>query len=347
MRFGDLPREETVRGVRVHRIGGGRRELASCRPSEMARYLAAALPAALAVVRRRRPDLNHTHFLFPDGVLALALRRLTGLPYVVTAHGSDVPGHTGRFPMIHRTAAPLWRAVVRGAERVVAPSQRLAELIEASCPGAAVTQIANGVDPARFAAPPSRARRILVVTRMLESKGVQYFLEALLDFPVTHEIHVVGDGPYLEAVRALPAALSGRVHFHGWLDNDHPRLLELYRTSEIFVFPSSVENFPVVLLEAMAAGLAIITTRSTGCEEVVGDTALLVSPRDTLGIRAALLRLTHDPGLCRRLGAAARARVVSRFSWDHVARQYIALYSECLGGGVPPRVPAPAELLDV
>ncbi len=92
--------------------------------------------------------------------------------------------------------------------------------------------------------------------------------------------------------------------FYGYVDNNSPELRELYETASIFVFTSESENFPIVLLEAMAAGAAIITTSGTGCAEVVGDAAILVPPRDPEAIRAALEQLESRSGA----GGEARAR---------------------------------------
>ncbi|HSE83428.1 MAG TPA: glycosyltransferase family 4 protein, partial [Thermodesulfobacteriota bacterium] len=82
----------------------------------------------------------------------------------------------------------------------------------------------------------------------------------------------------------------------------------------------------IVLLEAMAAGMAIITTRDTGCAEVVGDAALLVETRNPAAIKQALDRLINNPDLCNELGQAARKRLENNFNWTAVARQYTNLY---------------------
>jgi glycosyltransferase involved in cell wall biosynthesis len=103
-------------------------------------------------------------------------------------------------------------------------------------------------------------------------------------------------------------------------------LKELYESSKIFVLTSEEENFPIALLEAMASELAIITTKGTGCAEVVGNTAVLVEPRNSKMIRSALEKLTGDTNLCDRLGKAARRRVKTKFSWDIVAKRYIEEY---------------------
>ena len=108
---------------------------------------------------------------------------------------------------------------------------------------------------------------------MLERKGVQYLIEALAGIEAPFTLHVVGEGPFLRQLRELAVARGVEVVFHGAMANDGPELRELYETSAIFALASTAENFPMVLLEAMAAGAAIVTTAGTGCAEVVGDCA--------------------------------------------------------------------------
>jgi glycosyltransferase involved in cell wall biosynthesis len=326
MGYRDLPADDLVDGVTVHRVPCVRLSPAVCTPAEQATYLLAALPAAL---RRTRFDVNHTHFIFPDGVLASLLRWRTGLPYLITAHGSDVPKfNPDRFNTLHRVLAPAWRRIVRRASGVVAPSQRLAGLIRSHAPEAQPILIPNGVDPDLYRSDRPRLRRILVVSRLFERKGVQHLLEALAGTDLGHEVHIVGTGPYLPALEAQARRLALPVSFHGWMDHDSSRFRELYETSSIFVCPSQAENFPIVLLEAMSAGLAIITTRGTGCDEVVGDAAVLVPPGDPVALRRALIELAHDPDRCRSLGAAARSRLEERFSWPAVASRYADTLAE-------------------
>jgi glycosyltransferase involved in cell wall biosynthesis len=84
----------------------------------------------------------------------------------------------------------------------------------------------------------------------------------------------------------------------------------------------------MVLLEAMSAGMAIITTKETGCADVVGDAALLVKARDPMAIRNALEKLIKKPDLCEELGRAARKRLEDNFNWNKVAIKYVDLYKE-------------------
>jgi glycosyltransferase involved in cell wall biosynthesis len=115
----------------------------------------------------------------------------------------------------------------------------------------------------------------------------------------------------------LNAKLGTNANFRGWLDND---------SSE--VFPSHAENFPLVLLEAMAAGNAIITTDQTGCREVVGNAALKVPPGNPAAIREALDRLINDRNLCKQLGRDARARLEQNFSWQSVTNSYLETFRD-------------------
>lgn len=328
MRYRNLPRRDSVDGVRVHRVPCVRLSATWCSMPEQASYLATVVPYAARLVWSRGYDVNHAHFILPDGLAAMLLRRMTRLPYMITSHGSDVPGYNPhRFVRAHRALAPVWRRIVAHADRVVCPSQLQERLVLRSYPAARTTVIPNGIDDDPCVTPsgPKQAR-VLVVTRMFERKGVQYFLRALQGLELHHEVHIVGDGPFLPSLKALARELGVEVRFWGWLDRGSKELRELYDSAEIYVFPSEAENFPMVLLEAMRAGAAIITTKGTGCAEVVGDTALLVEPRNPEAIRAALLRLLGDPGLCRRLGSAAQARLRNNFTWPAVARRYVETY---------------------
>lgn len=337
MAFDGLAREEVRDGVRIIRIPCLRRSPEICHPHEMVTYLGSALPRVARLARRGDYDVHHAHFIFPDGILACALRGITGRPYVVTTHGSDVPGYNpDRFGRLHRLLAPAWRRVVRSAAEIVCPSEVLSGLVRRRAPRAEPTLIPNGARLSFLTATAPKERRILTVTRMLPRKGVQTLLDAVRGLDAAVPVDVVGDGPALPALREHAARIGRPVTFHGWLDNGSAELRELYERSGIFVFLSESENFPIVLLEAMSAGMAVITTSGTGCAEVVGDTGLLVAPRDPVATAAAIRALLDDPDRCAALGRAARERVERRFAWPVVAAQYVAVYERLRAAGIRP-----------
>jgi glycosyltransferase involved in cell wall biosynthesis len=324
MRLPDAVQVEPVAHVTLHQVESSRKDRIVCGAGEMMPYLARSFLKAWQIVQARRPDFNLSHFLFPDGVTCLLLKKALGLPYVVTAHGSDVPGYNPhRFKLLHRLLKPVWRVVARNAAMIVCPSAVIQELVHAECPSARTTVIPNGIDPGKFVPDRPKKPRILTVARMVERKGVQYLIEALAGLDAPFELHVVGDGPYLPTLRDLAEQRRVDVVFHGALPNTSAELKELYETSRIFAFVSTMENFPLVLLEAMTAGCAIVTTSGTGCAEAVGNAAVLVPTADVEATRQALVQLMEDEALCAALGRNARARVDEQYAWDIVVRQYV------------------------
>lgn len=325
----DLPVREQIDGISVTRVPVDRRHLAICTLTEAARYLMRGLPEIKALARKRRHQLVHSHFVFPDGLLAMSVAGALDIPYVITAHGTDVPGHNPhRMRALHVVLAPLWRQVTTRAAAVVCPSEILAEKVARANSQANIIVIPNAFDAERFAPDLPRRSRLLVVTRMIKLKGLQYFLQALYALGDIRDVVLVGDGPYAPELKKLARDLGLRIQFTGWLENGSSQLKELYETSEIFVFPSEAENCPTVLLEAMAAGLPIITTNDRGCQGAVGNAAVLVPTRDASAMADAIALLSGNEILRRQLSSAGRRRVVEHFGWDALVRRYRVVYKE-------------------
>jgi glycosyltransferase involved in cell wall biosynthesis len=188
--------------------------------------------------------------------------------------------------------------------------------------------VPNGINISFFN-PAPKEQTILMCSRVLPYKGLQYALEAIRQLNTDWQIHLIGDGTYLPQLKQLARQLDLPVNFWGWLDKHDPQFKKLYETSSIFIFPSETENFPNVLLEAMAAGLAIITSTAGGCPEVVGDAALLVEPRNVNSLRQQLKKLIDSDDLRQQLSSAALQRV-QNFSWPGIARKYIDYYQQLL-----------------
>lgn len=327
MAFRDLPLRETVDGVRVTRVPCLRRHAHSCSVVEAATYLRSALPVARKIAASARFDLVHAHFLLPDGWIARSIARDIGLPYIVTAHGSDVPGYNPhRLKLAHRLLSRPWRAVVRDAAVVVSPSRFLDSLIHASAPDARTEVVPNGIDPAIFRTDLPREPRVLTATRLVRRKGIGHVIATAPSLPEGWSVEVLGDGTDRNIFEDEAASFGGRVRFSGWIDGESAAYRDRLERASVFALPSEAENFPVVLLEAMCAGLPVVTTSGTGCEEVVGDAGILVPPGDREAVVRAIVDLANDEALRSRLGEAGRKRVESLFSWDAVARRYLAIY---------------------
>ena len=330
MHFGDLPRFETVDGFNVYRTRAMRKKPDICHTHELATYLPGAFFKTLSLCRKNKYDIIHCHFLVPGAPLAWLVSRLAGIPYIVTCHGSDVPGHNpDRFKLAHKLIKPAWRFLAKRAAMIVSPSQFLKDKILANCDKLNVQTIPNGIYPDRFA-PAQKDKSILMCSRILKFKGFQYAIEALQGIADDWRIDVVGQGPYLDQLKALADDLEVKVTFHGWIDKDDQRFCELFAKSSIFVFPSEAENFPTVLLEAMSASMAIITSNAGGCPEVIGDAGLLVEPKNIEQLRSSLQKLMQDDTLRLELSNAALDRV-KNFSWENIAARYIQSYRDIIG----------------
>jgi len=189
--------------------------------------------------------------------------------------------------------------------------------------------IPNGVDVERFrrAVPIARwqdgSQNLLFVGRLEDRKGLIHLLKAyrvLRKAGRDCRLLVVGTGPQEREARryVMTRRLIG-VEFLGRVTDDEKA--QLYRTADVFVSPATGrESFGIVLLEAMAAGRAIVCSDIHGYKGVVrrGEQALLVPPRDAKALAAALSRVLGDPELRARMGELGLARA-QEFSWERVA----------------------------
>jgi glycosyltransferase involved in cell wall biosynthesis len=143
---------------------------------------------------------------------------------------------------------------------------------------------------------------------------------------------LVGEGPERDKTQALvrERGLGNRVQFLG-LRKDISRLL---RAADVFLLTSVSEGIPVTVIEAMAAGLPVVATRVGGMAEVVEHhrTGLLAEARDDAGLAAAILQLTEDCAVGRRMGELGRARVEKMFTENHMHEQYLEIYQQVLRG---------------
>lgn len=158
---------------------------------------------------------------------------------------------------------------------------------------------------------------ILFIGNDFVRKGGEVLLEA---FARVREqvpgarLQLVGTRPDVPSQPGLE--VLGRIH-------DRERVAQLYTGARVFCLPSLFDPFPLVLLEAMAYGLPVVSSTSCGIPEIVtdGETGYLLPPGDVAGTAAALVRLLESPATATRLGAAGRARVTRDFGWDRVVER--------------------------
>ena len=298
---------------------------------EVPTFLLAYLFTALRTTIRQRPALINAHWVIPAGVVALVVRVLTRTPYVLTAHGADA------FVLSSGLPALVKRLVLTRASAVLPVSNDIAEALRAL--GANCHEpIPMGVDVAAIrAATAPRAPepgRLLFIGRLAGKKGVSVLLDAMTLAPATRLV-IVGDGPDRRALEAQTErlGLEGRVAFRG----QQPRAeveAELRRAA-VLVVPSVVDSdgdkdgTPVVLPEALAAGLPVVASDLAGLGEHLTDgvDGLLVPPDDVAALAAALRRATDDPRSLVSVAEAGRRLAEERFDLAVIASQYLSVFS--------------------
>jgi len=333
MSYRGLKKFEKIEGINVYRIPCMRSKKEICYTHEMLSYDISALFFILRLIKKKSYDINHTHFVIPCGLVSYLLKKFRDIPYVITSHGSDVPGHNpDRFSLQHKLFKPFWRRVVENADQIIVPSDYLKNLILRNIDVDNITIIPHGIYFESFR-PREKQKKILLASRLFKMKGFQYFLDAIKDLDIDYEINIVGDGPYKEELMKKAKKIKPKVNFVGWLDNHSREYRRFFEESSLFVFPSSQESFGRVLLEAMAAGCAIMGSNTAGCPEVLGDAGILVNPKDPEEIRETLLMLIENDNLRRNLAKKARKRVEEKFSWEKTAKRYLEVYEKTVDGG--------------
>jgi glycosyltransferase involved in cell wall biosynthesis len=259
---------------------------------------------------------------------AVWIARLRSVPVIVNYRGGEAEVFLER--------QSRWvKPTLRHANSVVVPSGFLESIFRRF---AVATEIVpNIIDLDRFHPRPSLPDgHHLVVARNLEDLyDIPTALRAFANVRTTHPdatLTVAGSGPKLAALQALcrELGIGDGVQFTGRLDND--RMAELYREASLVLNPSTADNMPISLLEALASGVPIVSTNVGGIPHLVEDgvNALLVPPREPTAMAAAALRVFAEPALAssmRRCGLDA----ASRYTWAQVRPRLFDVYARALG----------------
>ena len=295
---------------------------------------AVAMVAFLAKAARLawRADVICSHWLLPSGLIGALLSKLFGKPHVAVEH-------SGALHLLARLRGGkrLARFIVAGSHRVVVVSEDLRRKLIALCPAAkdkcVVMPMGVEMKPRALEAQAGRLRHILFIGRLARIKGADVLIDALRDGPGARLI-VAGDGPERNALERLAAERGIKVEFLGHVNA--ARRDALLAACDVVVIPSRVlddrsEGMPVVCLEAMAAGRAIIASRSGGLAEIIRDThnGLLFEPGDARMLAEKLRRLLNDAPLRARLGQNGM-RTAAEYAWPRAAAAYARLINESL-----------------
>jgi glycosyltransferase involved in cell wall biosynthesis len=316
------PDSDTVEWVAGHRPGV---EVEIIRRSSGYRD-ARGFRARVEAIRRVRPDIFQANLTNPwftqDALAAAAL--VPGVRSIAVVH-LPIPPPSRRIRRLTRLVSRTLAAHVAVGE---ASARELEVLI--GLPAGSVRTIHNGIELGPPRQPGSGgSRTVLAAGRLHRQKGFDVLLHALARLPRVRAV-VVGDGEERRTLEALAAELriAERVEFPGWDD----RLRERFARTDLLAVASRFEAFPLIILEAMSAGLPVVATDVGSVREAVvdGETGLLVAPESVQALTAALAQLLDDEPRRIELGRRGRDRVQRLFTADAMARAYERLYAELI-----------------
>jgi colanic acid/amylovoran biosynthesis glycosyltransferase len=286
-------------------------------------------------VHNRGFDALHAHFGSIATSVARVVSRLTGIPYLFTAHAKDI---------FHKSVDPTdLRRKVQEAAAVITVSdynvQYLRQQLGDPLPN--LHRIYNGLDLTRFLYqdPAARPRRILGVGRLIEKKGFDILIDAcalLVQQGVRFHCDIVGDGERRQALATQIArlGLEDRVHLCG--PEPQEMVIRRLQQAAVFAAPCVVgddgnrDGLPTVLLEAMALGTPSVSTDVTGIPEILHheETGLQVAQENAQDLAGALARLLDDADLRVRLAGNARRLIEDRFDIHKNSAQIRRLYAQ-------------------
>lgn len=321
---------ETVNGVRVHKI------------PRLGTVASTPLTPTLPFILRKYPvDIAHIHSPYPPGEL---LNMLFGrAKFTVITYQSDIV----RQKTLLKFYAPLLKRVLLKADRILPSSNSYVQTSDFIRPHKNKCQaIPMGINPERFLHPDSKKVQalkakftepiILFVGRLRYYKGLNTLVSAMAHVPNGTAV-IVGEGPMEAQLKAQTDSLNltDRVRFVGSVsDEDLPTW---FQAADCFVLPSNsrAEAFGIVLLEAMASGLPLISTElGTGTSFVNqhGQTGFVVPPLNPVALAEAINTLSADAALRAQFGQNALNRVQTEFSTGKMVQRVMAVYNKLLNG---------------
>jgi glycosyltransferase involved in cell wall biosynthesis len=321
-------------------------------------HAASTGPRTMRSLRRAvasfRPDVLHVQCFGPNGAYATGLARMTAVPLVVTLQGETQMDDSDLFDISRVMRASL-RAGLRTAAAVTSCSAFSLDdaVTRFGLPPGSGLVIPNGVslDGSGTVGPDGSigplaalggVPYVLALGRVVDKKGFDLLIAgyaAMDPADRTADLVIAGTGPALEFLEAQAeeSGIRDRVHFVGRLTRE--QVGSAMAGAEVFVMPSRLEPFGIVVLEGWRAGTAVVATNRGGPPEFVRDgiDGVLVDPFDKVAMADALGHLLSDTERRRSIAAAGRTRVAD-FAWPVVTDRYRELYASVIGGARPDAV---------
>lgn len=318
----------------IYKVGVHKKNLHFWRKTEVLEWLYKANKIYKRLLKQNDYDIVHAFFGFPTGWLCY--RTANKLPYIISLRGSDVPGKHARLAIDYKILGPLFKLIWKKASALVACSEGLKERSLRFLPIATIDVIPNGVDMERFSPAQNKDRhdtfKLLTVGRLSVTKRVEMLIDAV---EILHRggmkisFAIVGGGAGKGLLRQIISAkkLDAIIKVAGRAEAE--KMPEVYRQSDLFISASMQEGMSNAMLEAMASGLPIVTTRCEGVEELITDNGVIVEKDSAISIADAIRKTAGDTNEYNAMCAAARKKA-EQFSWFNVGRGYLQIYQRVM-----------------
>jgi glycosyltransferase involved in cell wall biosynthesis len=320
--------------ITIYKVGIHKKDLHFWRRIEVIEWLIKAGLYYRRLLRQNNYDLAHAFFGFPTGWLCY--RNAGKLPYIISLRGSDVPGQHARLQHDYKILAPVFAAIWRKASALVACSEGLKQRAQLFMPSVSIDVIPNGVELDRFfpaeTSEKSKVLRMITVGRLSVTKRIEMLIDAVEILHRTAcKLHltIVGGGKTERQLRKNVAEreLTDVIKITDRIDSE--KMPELYRQNDIFISASMQEGMSNAMLEAMASGLPIVTTRCEGLAELIDGNGLIVEQDRIEELAKAVKKLADNPELYKQMSIAARKQA-EKFDWANVASSYIEQYRKII-----------------
>ncbi len=270
----------------------------------------------------KEKNIQHIHNHFGDSSCTVAMLAglLADIPFSFTMHGPTEFFEIDKWFLGEKVARAKFVACIshfcRSQVMAVSDPKHWSKIHIVHC----------GVNPANYnKSSVTFHKELLFIGRLTAVKGVPILIDAfmrVLDKHPDANLTLIGDGPERSSIKALISerALNRNITLTGYLNQKE--VAERLSQSDILILPSFAEGVPVVLMEAMACGLPVITTRIAGIPELVqdGQSGVLLPPGDTESLTKQIVELLNDPTHCGEMGKVGRAKIIEDYNTKHEAR---------------------------
>jgi len=295
-----------------------------------------------------KPDMVHAHWALPQGLTGIICKKVLGVPFITTVHGSDV--HGLQYPLLKT----LNRIVINNSDTCTANSRASARMVYHIAGRKDTQVIPMGVDTNIF----SRSEKVdiirkkykidgdvlLFVGRLIRVKGVYYLIKALPEVLKQHpktKLLIVGSGPEKKRLAKLTAELAiinSVVFINEVFQED---LIPFYSMAHILVLPSIIdvtgetEGLGVVLLEAMACRVPVIGSDVGGIRDIIidGETGLLSEQKSSYSLAEKIIQLLSDEQLRKKVIENGFKLVKKKFTWEAISDRFMNIYMEVIKDG--------------